>query len=110
MKTSQKKTDSAASLQTRERHQGKVIWFNASKGYGFLRPEEKTVNGGKDLFVHFHYIVQRGFKTLMQGDVVEFSVGENKSGPCAQDVKMIQAVDRPQTAPEGKKVIADAEL
>ncbi len=88
-------TESPESLNdSRERHKGKVVWFNASKGYGFIRPESEAVNGGKDLFVHFHYIVRRGFKTLAADDVVEFCLGENKNGVCAKEVKMLQAAEK----------------
>ena len=76
-------------LQHRERHLGEVLWFNSSKGYGFVKPKAPDVNEGKDLFVHFHFIVQRGFKTLRKGDVVEFCVGKNANGPVAQEVKII---------------------
>jgi CspA family cold shock protein len=76
-----------------KRNKGTVIWFNSQKGYGFIKPEDPTVNGGKDLFVHFHYLVQRGFKTLKQHDIVEFTVGNNKGGPCASDVKVLQRAE-----------------
>lgn len=87
-------TDSPEFPEARvERSKGTVIWFNAQKGYGFIRPDSKDVNGGKDLFVHFHYLVQRGFKTLLQHDVVEFTLGSNKNGPCAQDVKVVRRAE-----------------
>jgi CspA family cold shock protein len=69
---------------------GKVLWFNSNLGYGFIMPEDKVVNKGVDLFVHYHSIVQGGFKTLMMNDIVEFALGENKKGPCALDVKLVQ--------------------
>lgn len=54
------------------------------------------MNGGKDLFVHFHYLVQRGFKTLLQNDVVEFTLGTNRGGPCAAEVKVVQRAEEPK--------------
>jgi len=62
---------------------GTVKWFNADKGYGFITPED----GGKDLFVH-HSEIQSGddYKTLNDGQKVEFEVGEGPKGPCANKV------------------------
>ena len=62
---------------------GTVKWFNDSKGYGFITPED----GGKDLFVHHSEIQTAGFKSLKEGQNVEFEVGEGKKGPCATNVK-----------------------
>ena len=70
-----------------------MLWFNSSKGFGFLKPNDESVNGGKDLFVHFHFLVQRGFKALRKGDLVEFSVGQNSKGAVAHEVKMIKAAE-----------------
>ncbi len=61
--------------------QGKVKWFSAEKGYGFIEQES-----GSDLFVHVNDV---GGAVLNEGDNVEFEVGEGKKGPCAQDVKVI---------------------
>ena len=55
---------------------GTVKWFNQTKGYGFIAPE----NGGKDVFVHFSSIKQEGFKTLNEGQRVEFDVQEGAKG------------------------------
>ncbi len=49
---------------------GKVKWFNNSKGYGFIRPDE----GGEDLFVHYSYIEMEGYKTLKAGQAVSFEI------------------------------------
>ncbi len=61
--------------------QGKVKWFNAEKGYGFIEGQD-----GKDVFVHFSAIVQDGFKTLDEGQEVEFEVVEGARGPQAANV------------------------
>ena len=61
--------------------QGKVKWFNAEKGYGFIEGQD-----GKDVFVHFSAIEQDGFKTLDEGQEVEFQVVESARGPQAADV------------------------
>ena len=62
--------------------QGKVKFFNESKGFGFIEQSE-----GKDVFVHFSAIVSDGFKTLKDGQAVEFIVKEGKKGPEAAEVK-----------------------
>lgn len=61
--------------------QGKVKWFNAEKGYGFIEGQD-----GKDVFVHFSAILQDGFKTLDEGQEVEFEVVEGARGPQAANV------------------------
>ncbi|MDU2240911.1 MAG: cold shock domain-containing protein, partial [Paenibacillus sp.] len=58
--------------------QGKVKWFNAEKGYGFIETEE-----GGDVFVHFSAIQSEGFKTLEEGQSVEFEIVEGARGPQA---------------------------
>jgi CspA family cold shock protein len=60
---------------------GTVKWFSESKGYGFITPEE-----GKDVFVHFSAIKSEGFKTLTEGQTVEFDVTEGAKGPQAENV------------------------
>ncbi len=62
---------------------GKVKWFNDSKGYGFITPDD----GGEDLFVHFSEIQSNGYATLDEGRSVEYEVGEGRKGPCATNVK-----------------------
>ena len=63
---------------------GKVKWFNADKGYGFISPDD----GSKDLFVHYSEIqAAGGFKTLTEGQSVEFGVGQGQKGPCANNVR-----------------------
>ena len=60
---------------------GTVKWFNDSKGYGFIQQPE-----GEDLFVHFTEIRIEGFRTLAEGEVVEFEVQESERGPQASNV------------------------
>ncbi|MFS0781447.1 cold-shock protein [Bacillus sp. 1P06AnD] len=61
--------------------QGKVKWFNADKGFGFIERE-----GGEDVFVHFSAIQTDGFKTLDEGQSVSFDVEEGQRGPQATNV------------------------
>jgi len=61
---------------------GTVKWFNSSKGFGFIAPDD----GSADLFVHFSEINCSGFATLEEGQKVQFEVGEGKKGPCATNV------------------------
>ena len=61
---------------------GTVKWFNDSKGFGFITPE----GGGKDLFVHHSAIQGGGFKTLAEGERVEFDVVQGQKGPAANNV------------------------
>lgn len=60
---------------------GKVKWFNAEKGFGFIERE-----GGDDVFVHFSAIQSEGFKTLDEGQEVEFEITEGARGPQAANV------------------------
>jgi cold shock protein len=60
---------------------GKVKWFNAEKGYGFIARE-----GDPDIFVHFSAIQQDGYKSLREGEEVEFELVESERGPQAQQV------------------------
>ena len=60
---------------------GKVKWFNAEKGYGFITTDE-----GKDVFVHYSEIQSEGFKTLDEGAAVSFDITESNRGPQASNV------------------------
>ncbi len=62
---------------------GTVKWFNDQKGYGFITPED----GGKDLFVHYSNITGEGYKSLAEGQAVEFAVGQGPKGEFAADVQ-----------------------
>lgn len=64
--------------------QGTVKWFNEQKGYGFITPSD----GSKDLFVHFSNIVGDGFRSLDDGQSVEFDAAEGQKGPEAQNVRV----------------------
>jgi CspA family cold shock protein len=67
------------------RTNGTVKWFNDKKGYGFITPE----NGEKDCFVHFSAIQADGFKSLKEGQRVEFEIVGGDKGPAAQNVTML---------------------
>ena len=62
--------------------QGHVKWFNDAKGYGFI-----TQESGEDVFVHFSAVVAQGFKSLAEGDQVEFEVTRGPKGPQAANVR-----------------------
>ncbi len=63
---------------------GKVKWFNNSKGYGFIGQE-----GGADVFVHYSAIQGEGYKSLQEGDTVEFEVTQGQKGPQAENVTKV---------------------
>ena len=64
---------------------GTVKWFNAEKGYGFITPED----GSKDVFVHFSGIDMDGYKSLNEGQKVQFEVSQGQKGPQATRVRPI---------------------
>ena len=64
---------------------GTVKWFNVSKGYGFITPDD----GSSDLFVHHSEIKAGGLTSLNEGQKVEFEIGQGKKGPCATNVKPV---------------------
>ena len=69
-----------------DRETGKVKWFNATKGYGFIeRPD------GQDVFVHYSAIRGSGYRSLEEGQAVEFDIADGPKGPQAQDVTILPA-------------------
>ena len=68
-----------------ERETGAVKWFNSQKGYGFIGR-----HGKPDVFCHFSAISGDGYKSLKEGDIVEFTVTQGKKGPQAEDVKLLE--------------------
>jgi CspA family cold shock protein len=64
---------------------GKMKWFNDAKGFGFVTPDD----GSKDVFVHFSAIQGDGFKSLAEGDRIEFDVQPSDKGPKAANVKKL---------------------
>ncbi|MEZ4860283.1 MAG: cold shock domain-containing protein [Caldilineaceae bacterium] len=68
-----------------DRVKGTVKWFNDSKGFGFIAPQ----SGSKDVFVHHSAIVANGFRSLAEGDQVEFSIEQGPKGPSAANVQKV---------------------
>jgi cold shock protein len=64
---------------------GTVKWFNDAKGFGFITPSD----GSKDCFVHYSAIQGKGFKTLAEGDSVEFDLVTGQKGPAAENVARV---------------------
>ncbi len=67
---------------------GTVKWFNGTKGFGFITPED----GGDDLFIHYSNIAMEGYRSLQEGQTVEYVAAEGKKGPEATEVKLSEAV------------------
>ena len=75
----------AANEGALEMARGTAKWFNDAKGYGFIRPDE----GGKDIFVHHTSIIAEGFRSLAEGELVEFETGQGPKGLQAEKVKKL---------------------
>jgi len=69
---------------TKQTNTGTVKWFNPGKGFGFIAQEK-----GSDVFVHYNNIISSGFKSLSEGQKVQFNVTQGKKGPQAEDVIVI---------------------
>jgi len=74
----------AGTQEERRVPQGTVKWFNAEKGYGFIAED-----GGPDVFVHYSAIEGTGYKSLEEGDRVEFEVSQGQKGPQADNVRKV---------------------
>jgi CspA family cold shock protein len=75
----------AVEIEERIMTQGTVKWFNADKGFGFIAQD----GGGDDVFVHFSAIQTQGYKSLDEGQKVEFDVTQGPKGPQAENVRAI---------------------
>ena len=74
--------------------QGTVKWFNSEKGYGFI-----AVDGGQDVFVHYSAIQMDGYKSLEEGQRVEFDVAQGNKGPQADAVRFLSEIHRSEARP-----------
>lgn len=66
---------------------GTVKWFNPTKGYGFIQPED----GGNDVFVHISAVEQAGFRSLNEGQRVNFEITENRGKSAATNLQLVDA-------------------
>ncbi len=88
---SSSESGSKPSSKKGNKEQGKVKWFNSSKGYGFI-----TRDQGDDVFVHYRSIAGKGHRSLYEGQVVEFSVSDGDKGLQANDVVIISGEAKPR--------------
>jgi CspA family cold shock protein len=75
----------AVEIEDRIMAQGTVKWFNADKGFGFIAQD----GGGEDVFVHFSAIQTQGYKSLDEGQKVEFDITQGPKGPQAENVRAV---------------------
>ncbi|MBO7088263.1 MAG: cold-shock protein [Lentisphaeria bacterium] len=85
------------------REQGRVKWFNNTKGYGFITRENAA-----DIFVHYSAIQQDGYRSLREGQLVEFSIGEGPKGIQADDVTVIGPAIREQKKADAQEQAQEA--
>ena len=72
------------------RQKGTVKWFNNAKGFGFITADD---GGDRDIFVHYSALNQEGYRTLREGEAVEFELVDGPKGPSASDVKSLEQRD-----------------
>jgi len=78
------------------RLKGKVKWFNNAKGYGFIGRED----GSPDVFVHYSSIQSEGYKSLQEGDDVEFEIAQGQKGPQAENVVRLDSEPASDAGPQ----------
>lgn len=75
---------------TNKRHTGKIKWFNETKGFGFITPDDMDINNGKDVFLHITAVKSSGLRSVDEGQTVEFALEEQRGKPAAVDLKAIE--------------------
>ncbi len=108
-KAGKMKSPAVTDVDTSVTYTGKVVWFNYKTGFGYIKPDDATVNGGKDVFVHYSGIsdnlafIKEGrepFKKLLREQAVQFNLGKNSRGIVAVNVDKAET-DAVETADEG---------
>ena len=82
-------SNNSSSSSSSSRITGQVKWFDSGKGFGFI-----TRDSGEDIFVHFTAIRGSGYRSLEEGQKVEFSIGQGSKGPAAQDVAVVAGMKK----------------
>lgn len=88
-----------------ERKKGTVKWFNDQKGYGFILQEN-----GADVFVHYSAVVSEGFRTLAEGQLVEYTLEEGPKGPAAVNVHKLPMAEAEETGDSAESEAAEEEV